>query len=274
MLLSPDARTRARAKEQLKQEPAEPYRNAVLFLLAEKAHDPAHWAAELEVRAKNAGGPEFVRVKRMLGHLHGSKQQHVGVDFYFVSVPKELAKRILGHDAATTVHPAKGGAWKQWWTWLRKDGRVKLRFGRGIAGQDTRPASARVVRNVSYIRDIVVDERGVADPVVGTLESGIVVRWTPKLSEDQAYVTFNLDIGSVDLARPIATVKVDRAGREFEIQKPDVVKTAQRKRITLPLGGHCAWSVPDRTAEKEGRTLLVLLRAVLGPPEAEEWPAR
>jgi len=266
MLLSRDIRLRQQALELARHGTPED----VLKVLSRRGYDRGVWIVSLEKRLKKTAGKEHQRVRRMLSHLSAAQDAHVGIDFYVFEVPTVVAVRILGRGAPTIIHDPKRVAWEQWWQWLRKDKRVVRRFGRAIAGRDGRPGMVEIVRQVSYVQEFDFDAKAeMLDPVIGVVNAGATLRWTPRLSDDHERVSLDMHVRIMDLAKPIVQVNVMRGGRKVTIQKPEITKVHQHKTIGLNVGGHCAWRIPNAKLEKQDRVLLVLLRANLGPPKAE-----
>lgn len=271
MLLSPNEKLRSHAARQVTADNA----IAVLRHMTRWAANRAAWVDALEARAKEVEGAELAKVQRMLRHLAGAQREHIGVDVYFVSMPKEMGLRILGDVEATVVHGAKSRAWTQWWQWIRDDKRTEEFLSRAVAGEDTRPASAKHLRQVSYVKDYKLVEQGKAlDPVLGVLQTGVSIAWTPSLSEDQRHITLDVELKRATLKRPIATAEIRRGERMVKVQRPDVSRVEMRKRISLPAGGQCAWRVPDPEAEAAGTIRLVLLRAAHGEPLPLDAPTK
>jgi len=275
LLLSPAAVYRARGRAVLDGDPGREYERAVVAVVGQRAGERGAWIDELDARAEEASGPELLRIQRMLDALRGARDATIGVDLYFVAVPPALARRILGEGEPTVAHAAPG-AWEEWWRRIRADKSAEVILRRALPTRDTREAAFRAVRRTSYVKRYDSEKTGdavVLDPVVDAVEAGVAMRWRPHLSDDGAFVTLDCAIEVSELVQPIASRQLEIEGHTVQIQVPEVHRLEMGQSVTLPVGGHCAWRLPEPGAKDDARVVLVLLRAVLGDPLPVEAPA-
>ena len=264
MLLSPDPSAREGGLALLKEAPGA-YTSAVLKAIAGHAFNRGGWIVELEKRSKKASGELLARTHRMLALLNDSSEENLGVEVYFVRLPKELAAGILG-GAESVVYPPQGEAWKKWWVAVRGDRRSKELLRRAIAGRDGRPVMTRSVRKTSYVEDLVVVDQGSGRlrTVLGEVEAGLTIRWTPRLSPDGRTITLATDLTLVTLKKPIAVEQVRRGSHKVQVQRPEVTTTRRQRTLTLPVRGYAAIRVLEN--EEEETVAILLLRAAVGKP--------
>jgi hypothetical protein len=218
--------------------------------------DPKAWIAALEKEAGTATGERKRRVERMLDALLGGQDAHVGVNAHVVVVPKQLAERILASEA-----------WDQWWAWIRAEARSEEILARALPGRDARLVRARAGKRISYVKDMEIDERGtVVDPVIGTIETGLVLEWRPRLNKDRTAVRLETKATLVDVKRPIEFVEVQRSDKKFRVQKPEVKTYTHAQDVVLRVRGCAAYRFPLVPVEKQGQVALVLFRANVGSP--------
>lgn len=274
LLLSPNAEARARGRAVLDAGPGRAYEREVIAIVGERAGARGAWIEELEARAEDAEGPERLMLQRMLEALHDARDATIGVDVYFVAVPPALARRILGEDGATVVHAAPG-AWDGWWRRILAEDDAEVLLRRALPTRDAKEASFKRVRETSYVKEYERREEGTAvilDPVVARVEAGLSMRWRPHLSGDRAFVTLDCRIVVSELVDPMKTAPVVIDGHTVQVQVPEVRKLEVDQSVTLPVGGHAAWRIPEPGAKDDARVVLVLLRAVLGDPLPVEGP--
>jgi len=261
MLLSPDPSARSGGLSFLKDAPAA-YQGAVLKVIAQHAFDRGAWIVELEKRSKNASGELLARTHRMIALLNDSSEENLGVEVYFVQVPKELSAGILGA-AECVVHSPDSDAWQKWWALVRGDKRTRELLSRAIAGRDGRPVLAKSVRKTSYVEDVVLGKTsGKLRSVIQQVESGLTMTWTPRLSPDGTTITLETDVKLAVLQRPIAVETVQRGRHKARVQRPEIVRYRQQRTVSLAVRGYAAM----RILESEGGVAILLVRVAVGKP--------
>ena len=262
MLLSPDPSARSGGLSFLKDAPAA-YQGAVLKVIAQHAFNRGAWIVELEKRSKKASGELLARTHRMIALLQDSSDENLGVDVHFVMVPKEMAALILGQ-AEAVVHPPRSDAWAKWWKLVRGDKRTRELLSRAAAGRDGRPAMAKKIRETSYVHELVPDRRHGSRAVIKKVESGLTIRWTPKLSPDGTTITLETDVKLRVLKKPIAVEDVDVpiGGR---VQRPEVTEYRRKRTVVLPVHGYAALRFEPLDGQ-EGVVAILFVRAAVGKP--------
>jgi hypothetical protein len=254
MLLARNETVRERARTLLDRDLGRRYEREVLASVSRWAGDRAGWIADLEERAKTAGGSELTRIRSMLGHLQGAKGVRVETRVTFVSVPPARVNRM-----PTMVFASKRD-WEAWWGALKAAKEVEVLFERTITTQDTRLASFAHGSKVSYVAGYDHDkEQGTISPVVKSVQTGILMQWAPHLSMDRRYVTLDCSVRIDHLKRPLAKEEVTIAGRRLAYEKPEIESTRMAQSVTLPAGGHAAWRLEDPAAKPNDPVVLVLV---------------
>ncbi|MGE3854994.1 MAG: hypothetical protein AB7K09_24900 [Planctomycetota bacterium] len=108
---------------------------------------------------------------------------------------------------------------------------------------NTQRANITVRNQVAYIEDFNVQAQQnvtIADPVVGTIEDGLVLDVRPVISADRRYVTVELQPTIALLKRPLDTLTTTLGGpgsTPVTIQLPELLVQRIRTTVTVPDGG-------------------------------------
>ena len=108
---------------------------------------------------------------------------------------------------------------------------------------NTQRANITVRTQVAYIEDFNVQAQQnvtIADPVVGTIEDGLVLDVRPVISADRRYVTVELQPTIALLRRPLDTLTTTLGGpgsTPVTIQLPELLVQRIRTTVTVPDGG-------------------------------------
>jgi type II secretory pathway component GspD/PulD (secretin) len=131
-----------------------------------------------------------------------------------------------------------------------------------ITVYDRQTANCSVLNQVSYVQDFEVqrvgDGREVADPIVATVQDGVVVAMTPTLSAGEKEVLLALDLQISDLVRPMEEYRAALAGTQVAIQLPEVRIARLQRRVAIPVGR--TYAVGGLPGNDSGRTLVALVR--------------
>jgi hypothetical protein len=137
-----------------------------------------------------------------------------------------------------------------------------------LAVYDRQKATVSVLDQISFIQDFDVEETGdgttVADPIIGTIQEGVIVDLRPIVSLDRAAITCDLTLTVAHVRRPIAEAKVRLGTGEGTIQLPELAVTKHGSVLTL-LPGRTAIVGAGRAPNDGSRLLAILVTAQLVP---------
>ena len=186
---------------------------------------------------------------------------------------------------------------------VKKTGRGELLMAPRLTAFNTQRANLTVVDQQSYIKDFdveVAQSAYIADPVIGTIQSGVVLDVRPTISNDRKYITLELrpTIATLVRFRDFNT-SLGASGREVTFQIPELrlqsVETTVRipDQGTLMIGGLKTYRNADhkqdvpflgdipiisfffsqRSKVDEKQDLLILIKAKIIDLEEEEEKA-
>jgi hypothetical protein len=155
---------------------------------------------------------------------------------------------------------------------VEKSKGVELVTAPRITTYDAQRANISVLNQLSYIQDYDVEVgmggSRIADPIVGTVQEGVVVESLPTVSADRKYVTIELNVTSSNVLKPIKEFKTKLAtgDKEVTIQIPEVRVLKSRQSLTVPDDGYALLNLDAGGGENDDRRLLVLVHATVLPP--------
>lgn len=126
---------------------------------------------------------------------------------------------------------------------VKKRERANLVTAPKITCFNTQRANITVRNQVAYIQDFDVQAQqnvSIADPVVGTIEDGLVLDIRPVISADRRYITVEVQPTIALLQRPMATLTTTLGGQgstPVTIQLPELRVQRIRTTVTVPDGG-------------------------------------
>lgn len=196
------------------------------------------------------------------------KTRVVTMEMRLLRVESGVLERVLGGAVPDADEPLCGLAAAQV-VGLLGPGR------RGVAGVeiltasrlttfDGQHANVSVLDQVSYVKDFEVrkNENGVMlDPVVGTLQDGLVFDVTPRINEDRTRIAFETRTTWAVLERPIADFTTTIEGHEVTIQIPELRVSRVRKDFEMQAGGYVL--LGGFSDDASGRGTYVLLHAAV-----------
>ena len=130
---------------------------------------------------------------------------------------------------------------------IKKTGRAKVLMAPRLTAFNTQRANITVVEQNSYIKDFdvqVAQAAYIADPIIGTIQSGVVLDVRPTISNDRKYITLELrpTVASLREFRPFSTTLGAKDKTvEFEVPILELQSVETTVRIpdqgTILLGG-------------------------------------
>ncbi|MCR4315789.1 MAG: hypothetical protein NUW37_05485 [Planctomycetes bacterium] len=141
---------------------------------------------------------------------------------------------------------------------VRKNERVNLVTAPSLAVFNTQRANVTIVNQVSYISDFEVEVAQaafMADPVISTVQDGIVLDVRPIISADRRFITLELRPTVAELVRPIPTITTALgAGNSVRIETPEIKMRKLQSTITIPDGGTIVIGGLRQTREENARS--------------------
>ncbi|HED65635.1 MAG TPA: hypothetical protein ENJ09_08775 [Planctomycetes bacterium] len=191
-------------------------------------------------------------------------------------------------------------------TAVSKSERVELVTAPRIMVFNTARSNLSVMNQVAYVQDFDVEiaqAASIADPIISTVEDGVVLDVRPVVSADRRFITLELRPTVAELKRPIRTftTSLGVSGNSVTIQLPELDISRVRTSIPMPdgatvlLGGMKVHEEQDYRSgvpilnkipiisfffERQGtfvtnRKLLALIKAsIVIPAESEPTPAQ
>jgi hypothetical protein len=135
-----------------------------------------------------------------------------------------------------------------------------------VATYDRQTTNISMVSQVSFIQDYDVaeakDGTKLADPIIGTIQDGIVMDLRAIVAVDKSAITCDVSVTVARLARPIPEAKADIGGHSVTIQLPEMQVLKNRSAVTVPPGRTAVVGVGRSSAEGK-RVIVVLLQPEL-----------
>ena len=171
---------------------------------------------------------------------------------------------LLGLDAEDVVRLLGPG---------RKGARgVEILSAPRLTTYDGQHANVSVLNQTSYVKDFEIErsEDGavILDPVIGTLQDGLIFEATPTITADRTRIGFETKTTWAVLTRPIPEFTTTIEGQEVTIQIPELRVSRVRKEFDLQAGAYVLIGGFDE--DPDGRRTCVLLHASVTDLDAEE----
>jgi len=142
---------------------------------------------------------------------------------------------------------------------------VRVLLAPRITTYDGQRANVTLQSQTSYVRDYEVhrstDGRVALDPVVDTLQDGLVFDATPTIDASRARIRPATRTTWAWLKRPIPTISTRIEGREVEVQTPELSVSRVARDFEIAAGGYALLGGLGEAGE--GRRALVLLHVVV-----------
>jgi hypothetical protein len=141
--------------------------------------------------------------------------------------------------------------------------------------RDRQRGEASRLHEVSYVKGFEVekqDGKEILDPVVDTIQEGVLLDLTPTLSPDRRYVTLEIAGTCAAIEKPIREWTREFKGQEVTTQHPEVAVLRSRSTVRLPDGGSVLWRGPIPRFATEAT--LALITAQVTTPDAARSRAR
>ena len=128
---------------------------------------------------------------------------------------------------------------------VQKSERIQQVTASRITVYNTQRANVSILNQVSYVQDYEVEiaqASNIANPVIQTIQDGVVLDVRPVVSADRRFVTLELRPTVALLTRPIATFSTSLASGPFAsapviIQIPELSVSRVRTTVMMPDGG-------------------------------------
>ncbi|MBI4568770.1 MAG: hypothetical protein HY719_10275 [Planctomycetes bacterium] len=125
---------------------------------------------------------------------------------------------------------------------VQKSDRITLVTAPRITVFNTQRANVTLVNQVSYISDFQIEiAQGafLADPVISSVQDGIVLDVRPTISADRKYITLELQPTTAELVRPIPTISTSLGANNqiVNIETPELTLRKVQTTVTVPDGG-------------------------------------
>jgi type II secretory pathway component GspD/PulD (secretin) len=122
---------------------------------------------------------------------------------------------------------------------VKKTGRAEVLMAPRLTAFNTQRANITVVDQWAYIKDFdvqVAQSAYIADPVIGTIQTGVVFDVRPIIANDRRYITLELRPTVADLQKPIRTftTTLGASGREVVFEVPTVRLQSVESTVRLP----------------------------------------
>lgn len=124
--------------------------------------------------------------------------------------------------------------------WLiKKTGRGEILMAPRLTAFNTQRANITVVDQWAYIKDFdvqVAQSAYIADPVIGTIQTGVVFDVRPIIANDRRYITLELRPTVANLQTPIRTftTTLGASGRQVTFEVPTVQLQSVESTVRLP----------------------------------------
>ncbi|MGE0190830.1 MAG: hypothetical protein AB7T63_02205 [Planctomycetota bacterium] len=193
----------------------------------------------------------------------------------------DVTTRILDVDAALLPQllalgkPADGAT-----LWLDQEASSKLdelikKHAKGLtvvtaprlATYDGQRANISILNQIAYVQDYEVEisnDVSVADPIIGTLNEGLVVDLRPHVAADDKAITLEVSVTEAEVNRPIPEIQVAAGPSTVTLQVPEMHVRQMRSTVTLA-DGHAAMLVGEGNSPEGGAATrrVVIVRAGL-----------
>ena len=124
---------------------------------------------------------------------------------------------------------------------VEKSERLQQITASRITVYNTQRANVSVLNQVSYVQDYEVEiaqASNIANPVIQTIQDGVVLDVRPVVSADRRFVTLELRPTVALLTRPIATFSTSLASGPVTASAPVVIQIPELQRQPRPHDGH------------------------------------
>lgn len=130
---------------------------------------------------------------------------------------------------------------------VRKRSRSNFLTAPRLTVFNTQRANVTIVKQIAYVQDYDVEiatNATIADPVIGTVQDGVVLDVRPIISADRKYITLELqptvatlEGGAPDERRTELASSANSGPGEVRIQLPNITMTKIKTTVTIPDGG-------------------------------------
>lgn len=137
--------------------------------------------------------------------------------------------------------------------WLDEEAAAKLEVliakeGKGLnmitaprlATYDGQRANISILNQIAYVQDYDVEisnDVSIADPIIGTLNEGLVVDLRPHVDEGGKHITLEISVTEAEVNRPIPEIQVAAGPSTVTLQVPEMHVRQMRSTVKLPVGG-------------------------------------
>jgi len=136
-----------------------------------------------------------------------------------------------------------------------------------LATYDGQRAHISILNQIAYVQDYEVEisnDVSVADPIIGTLNEGLVVDLRPHVAADGKAITLEISVTQAEVNRPIPEIQVAAGPSTVTLQVPEMHVRQMRSTVTLSVG-HVAMLVGEGKTPDGGAATrrVVIVRAGL-----------
>ncbi|MEZ6008373.1 MAG: hypothetical protein R3F05_11500 [Planctomycetota bacterium] len=136
-----------------------------------------------------------------------------------------------------------------------------------LATYDGQRANISILNQIAYVQDYDVEisnDVSIADPIIGTLNEGLVVDLRPHVDEGGKHITLEISVTEAEVNRPIPEIQVAAGPSTVTLQVPEMHVRQMRSTVKLPVGGQ-ALLVGEGKAPEGGEATrrVVIVRAGL-----------
>ena len=136
-----------------------------------------------------------------------------------------------------------------------------------LATYDGQRANISILNQIAYVQDYEVEitnAMSVADPIIGTLNEGLVVDLRPHVDEGGKHITLEISVTEAEVNRPIPEIQVAAGPSTVTLQVPEMHVRQMRSTVKLPVGGQALLVGEGKTPEGgEATRRVVVVRAGL-----------
>lgn len=169
----------------------------------------------------------------------------INLEAKVLRVAPDVATRVLGDRIPDAEPPYRLLDAKQVLGLLGKDragakGITVLATPR-LTTYDGQKANVSLLNQTSYVRDFEVESKDgqtILDPIVDTIQHGLVLEVTPRIADDRKSITIDALTTWAELSRPIAEFTTTLEGQEVTIQLPELQVMRSRVKCSVPPGGY------------------------------------
>jgi hypothetical protein len=187
---------------------------------------------------------------------------------WFLDTEVAAAKELFGFEPATdvTTHALDPETARNVFDRVEKADDVTMVTSPTLSMFENQRADVNVINQVSYIQDFEVQVQGdamIADPVVGTVQEGVVLGMRPVLTPDKKGILVDLDLTVSALHRPMIEHTLKLGAWTARIQLPETRAQGLKTRVAVADRGHVAVRLGAWPQGKEGSVLVAVLQAIL-----------